>query len=210
MSTIEYNGIILASKSPRRKTLLDMLGVSFTVQPSRIAELPPMGETPGSYSARLALEKAMEVAEENPDDVVIGADTVVAIDDVIMGKPGSKNEASIMLSRLSGEWHEVWTGVCLYHKSSNTQHVKAFCSQVRFKNLSTEEIDAYVQTGEPMDKAGAYAIQGKGNFLVKELKGSFHNVIGLPTLELAKMLEDVGVNIDDKTQNDIPNKWNEN
>ncbi len=210
MSTIEYKGIILASQSPRRKTLLEMLGISFTVIPSHITELPPMGETPGSYSARLALEKAMEIAHDNPDDVVIGADTVVAINDVIMGKPGSPNEASVMLSRLSGEWHEVWTGLCLYHKNSNTQHVKAVCSQVRFKNLSTEEIDAYVKTGEPMDKAGAYAIQGKGQSLVKELKGSFHNVIGLPTLELAKMLEDIGVSIDDQSQKHIPNKWNEN
>jgi len=191
-----YAGIILASQSPRRKILLEKMNIPFRIVPSRIAELPPLGERPGAYSARMAMEKALEVAESHPDHLIIGADTVVSINDTILGKPASTNEAVMMLSRLSGQWHEVWTGICLYHKKSNSQEIKAVCSHVHFRPLSVEEITRYVETGEPMDKAGAYAIQGKGKALVRELKGSYHNVIGLPTLELAKMLQDIGVPID--------------
>lgn len=198
MKPFSYQGIILASQSPRRKVLLEKLNIPFHIIASRIRELPPMGERPNAYSARLALEKAMEVAESYPDHLIIGADTVVAIQDTIMGKPSSKNEAIVMLSRLSGNWHEVWTGICLYHKQSSTQKLRAVCSEVRFRNLSEEEIIQYVETGEPMDKAGAYAIQERGKSLVRELKGSYHNVIGLPTMELGKMLQDLGVSIDSK------------
>ncbi|MBN2327347.1 MAG: septum formation protein Maf [Candidatus Omnitrophica bacterium] len=196
MSSFNFAGIILASQSPRRKTLLEKMNIPFKVAASRIIEIPCRDERPGAYSTRMALEKAMEAADSYPDHLVIGADTVVAVNDMILGKPSSPNEAIVMLSRLSGQWHEVWTGICLYHKKSGAQALKAVCSKVRFKDLTEEEITRYVQTGEPMDKAGAYAIQGKGKDLVRELKGSYHNVIGLPTFELAKMLEDLGVSID--------------
>lgn len=196
MISFKYAGIILASQSPRRKNLLEAMNIPFQVIPSQIAEHPPMGELPGAYSARLALEKAMQVGESNPDHLIIGADTVVAIQDKILGKPSSPQEAGLMLSWLSGRWHEVWTGVCIYHEKSHNQMMKAVCSEVRFKNLSEEEITRYIQSGEPMDKAGAYAIQGLGRVLVRELRGSYHNVIGLPTIELGKMLQDLGVIID--------------
>ncbi|MGC9329364.1 MAG: Maf family protein [Candidatus Hinthialibacter sp.] len=198
MNSLNYAGIVLASQSPRRKNLLEKMNISFQVAPSRIVEIPCRDERPGAYSTRMALEKAMEVADSYPNHLIIGADTVVAINGVILGKPSSPNEAIVMLSRLSGQWHEVWTGLCLYHKKSNTQELKAVCSKVRFKDLSEEEITRYIQTGEPMDKAGAYAIQGEGKALIRELKGSYHNVIGLPTFELAKMLENVGVSIDNR------------
>lgn len=206
MTSIKYAGIILASQSPRRKTLLEQMNIPFQVIPSRIAELPPMGELPGSYSARMAFEKALEVGDSNPDYLIIGADTVVSIQDKILGKPASLIEAAVMLSQLSGRWHEVWTGVCLYHGTSHTQVIKAVCSQVRFRSLSEEEINRYVQSGESMDKAGAYAIQGKGKALVRELKGSYHNVIGLPTIELGKMLLDFGVEIDTRSV-EAPNEF---
>lgn len=196
MTINNYQGVILASESPRRKQLLEKMLRSFQVMPSNIRELPPMGERPNTYASRLALEKALKIGQMHPQHVVIGADTVVAIHDEVLGKPSSKNEACVMLSRLSGAWHEVWTGICVYHHASSTQIVKAVCSHVCFKKISLEEIEEYVRSGEPMDKAGAYAIQGLGKKLVKELRGSYHNVIGLPTIELAKILENVGVPID--------------
>lgn len=192
-------GIVLASQSPRRKMLLEKLNVAFQVVPSRLAELPPMGERPNAYAARMALEKAVKVGQFFPDHLVIGADTVVAIQDVILGKPKSPQEAVLMLSRLSGQVHEVWTGICVYHARSGTEIVKAVSTAVRFRELTQDEIDAYVQSGEPMDKAGAYAIQGLGKSLVRDLKGSYHNVIGLPTMELGKILEQIGVPIDSKS-----------
>jgi septum formation protein len=169
------------------------MDVDFQVIPSGLVEMPPMGDTPNAYSARMAMEKAVKIGQDHPEHLVIGADTVVAIDDHVMGKPASKQEASVMLSRLSGRWHEVWTGFCVYCCQHNIQIVKAVKSSVRFRDLTLDEIEQYIDTGEPMDKAGAYAIQGQGNTLVKEIKGSYHNVIGLPTLELGKALDELGI-----------------
>lgn len=152
-----------------------------------------MDETPGSYAARLALEKATKVGMENPEHLVIGADTVVALEGEIMGKPGTTEEAHSMLNRLSGNWHDVWTGVCLYNQQYLLEMVRAVRTAVRFKDLSEKEVVEYVETGEPMDKAGAYAIQGRGNVLVREIKGSYENVVGLPTLELGRMLQELGL-----------------
>jgi septum formation protein len=198
MNLVSLEGIILASESPRREQLLKSMDLEFQVIPSGLVEMPPMGDAPGAYSSRMAMEKAMKVGQDYPNHLIIGADTVVAVDDTIMGKPGSKDEASVMLSRLSNRWHEVWTGVCVYCQSQSIQVVKAVCSRVRFRDLTLQEIETYVETGEPMDKAGSYAIQGKGGQLVKEIKGSYHNVIGLPTLELAKILKELGI-----PQNDL-------
>lgn len=187
-----FKGIILASQSPRRQVLLKQMGVSFTTIPSGLAELPPVGEAPGAYAARIALEKAVKVAEQHPDHLVIGADTVVSNGEWIMGKPANRNEAAIMLSRLSGRWHEVWTGLCVFCLSGKIEVVKAVRTAVLFRRLSQQEIEDYVDTGEPMDKAGAYAIQGLGKSLVREIQGSYHNVVGLPTVELGKILNDLG------------------
>lgn len=191
-----FEGIILASQSPRRKKLLEKMDLVFQVIPSDLVEMPPMGDKPNAYSSRTALEKAIKVGERYPNHLIIGADTVVALQDRIMGKPKSKEEASLMLSRLSNQWHEVWTGYCVYNKAKSIQIVKAVCSHVLFRNLTVEEIDAYVATGEPEDKAGSYAIQGQGKALVKKIKGSYHNIIGLPTIELGKTLYQLGISID--------------
>jgi septum formation protein len=203
MSQFSYDGIILASQSPRRKKLLEMMNLSFQVIPSKINELPPMGERPNTYAARLSLEKAMKVGEEYQNHIVIGADTVVAIGEKILGKPSSINEAIVMLNQLSNEWHEVWTGICVYHHKNSIQTVKAICSNVCFKALSQDEIDEYVASKEPFDKAGAYAIQGKAKKFIKELRGSYHNVVGLPTIELGKVLENIGVAIDSNIKETI-------
>ncbi len=189
-----YQGIILASASPRRKTLLNQMGVEFSIIPSGVDETEPLDELPGPYCARLAIEKAAAVGFQYPEYLVIGADTVVALGDRIMGKPNNTDEAFDMLTTLSGQWHEVWTGVCLFQQQNEIQRVKAVQSHVKFKDLNKDDIDSYINTGEPMDKAGAYAIQGIGAKLVKEVKGSYHNVIGLPTHDLGAMFDELGVN----------------
>ncbi len=188
-----FEGIILASQSPRRKKLMEKLGIPFVIQTSKFTEFPPMGDLPNAYSSRMALEKAITVGSQFPDHLVIGADTVVAVDDHIMGKPKNNEEAALMLSRLSNRWHEVWTGICVYNQKRDIEVVKAIRSSVCFKKLSENDIEDYILTGEPMDKAGAYAIQEGGKGFVKEIQGSYHNIIGLPTLELSRILYELGV-----------------
>jgi len=196
MDSSKFAGIILASQSPRRQKLLEQMGVAFEVIPSELAEMPVMGDRPNVYVARMALEKALKVAHSYPDHLIIGADTIVAWEDRILGKPATGQEAALMLSLLSGCWHDVWTGLCVCCRKQNIQIVKAAHSSVHFRNVTEAEINEYVETGEPMDKAGAYAIQGKGKKFIKEIQGSYHNIVGLPTLELAKIFETVGIAID--------------
>lgn len=198
-----FAGIILASESPRRQDLLNQMGVEFIVIPSGIDEDEPLDELPGPYCARLAVQKAEAVGHYKPEHLVLGADTVVALGDRIMGKPKNKDDAAEMLRTLSGQWHEVWTGMCLFQKMQEIQLVKSVRSNVKFKDLSHDEIDCYIETGEPMDKAGSYAIQGIGAKLVREVNGSYHNVIGLPTSELGSMFEQLGVCIDLKIDENI-------
>mgnify|MGYP006274045187 CR=1 FL=1 len=188
-----YAGIILASQSPRRQQLMEQMGVAFRVQASNMPEMPSMGERPNAFAVRMALEKAVKVGENQPDFLVIGADTVVAIGDQILGKPKSRQEAAMMLSQLSKQWHEVWTGICVYCRAQNIQINRAACTEVCFRELPMDEIEAYVATGEPDDKAGSYAIQGEAKKFVREIRGSYHNVIGLPTIELGKILYELGV-----------------
>lgn len=190
---MKFAGIILASQSPRRQKLLSDMGLVFEIVPSGVVEDPPLDELPGPYSARMAIQKALAVGNTHPEHLVIGSDTVVALGDRIMGKPESEDDARSMLSSLSGHWHEVWTAICLHQRLMEIQAVKAVKSEVRFRDLSEAEIHSYIETGEPMDKAGSYAIQGKGAAMVKEIRGSYHNVIGLPTHELGRMLEALGV-----------------
>ncbi len=187
MSSSKFAGIILASESPRRKKLMEKLEAGFTVVPSGLAEIPPMGDAPGAYASRMAMEKAVKVAQTYQEHIVIGADTIVALGERIMGKPQCQKEATLMLSILSGQWHDVWTGLCVMCLNKNIQVVKAVKSSVLFRDLTLEQIEKYVQTGEPMDKAGSYAIQGKGKEFVRQIKGSYHNIIGLPTLELERI-----------------------
>ena len=180
--------LILASKSPRRRYLLKQAGLSFSVIPSTVDEKSVAMTSPEKYVRDLAEAKAREVAKKYPESWVIGADTIVRINGMILGKPGSKSEARKMLQRLSGKIHEVLTGYticCLAKKRNFSETIK---TEVLFKHLTDEEIEWYIQSKEPLDKAGAYAIQGLGTFLVKSIKGSYTNVVGLPVCEVIEYL----------------------
>ena len=183
--------MILASQSPRRRELLGQMGFSFTVRPAKGEELPHPELTPAQLVEELARQKALEVsAEAETDDVVVAADTVVAIDGKVLGKPHDKVHAAQMLSALSGREHTVYTGVAV--KRGETLLVEHEATQVRFRPLTEREIDLYIQTGEPMDKAGSYGIQGYGALLVEGIRGDYFNVVGLPICRLGRMLAQVG------------------
>ncbi len=185
--------LILASQSPRRKYLLEQAGLTFRVIPSRIDEsaLPP--SAPADYVRQLAEAKALDVAVTHADSWVLGADTIVAVDDRMLGKPGSARDARAMLQRLSGKTHQVYTGYCLTHQRSARHIADTARTDVVFKSLTDREIDWYIGTGEPFDKAGAYAIQGLGTFLVRRISGSYTNVVGLPVCEVVEILLREGV-----------------
>ena len=148
---------------------------------------------PDSYVSKLAKSKAFDISARHPDAWVIGADTIVLIDNTILGKPGSNAQARSMLKQLSGKTHQVLTGYCICCKNKNTVFSETAKTDVHFKSLSDAEIDWYIQTGEPFDKAGAYAIQGIGTFLVKRINGSYTNVVGLPVCEVIEFLMQSGI-----------------
>lgn len=180
--------LVLASASPRRRELLAELGETFEVRPADADERPLPGEKPEAMVIRLALAKARAAAGEG--EVALGADTVVALGDEIFGKPADAAEASAMLARLSGRAHDVWTGVALVAKESATTRERACAerSRVVFRPLAAEEIAAYVASGEPLDRAGAYAIQGGAAPFVASLEGSWSNVVGLPVERVRELL----------------------
>ncbi len=187
--------IVLASGSPRRRQLLEQIGLTgFRVLPSDADESLPDGIAPGEAVERLSARKGAAVAAQaRPGALVIAADTVVALDGAILGKPRDEGEAREMLSALSGRTHQVYTGVSLFHPGGRrTEHE---VTAVTFRPLSQEEIAAYVATGEPMDKAGAYGIQGLGALLVERLEGDYFNVMGLPLCRLGRMLAAAGVRL---------------
>jgi len=177
---------VLASSSPRRRDLLGLLCSNFEVIPSQIEEFQRPGESPIQMVQRLAKEKAIAVHNSRPESLVIGADTVVVCEGQILGKPGSPDEARAMLQKLSGRTHEVMTGLCVL--KGETVAVDAARTLVRFSLLSVEEIEDYLATGEPFDKAGAYATQGKAARFVETIEGCFFNVVGLPVSLLYRML----------------------
>jgi septum formation protein len=177
---------VLASSSPRRRDLLGLLCSNFEVIPSQIEEFQQPGESPIQMVQRLAKEKAIAVHNSRPESLVIGADTVVVCEGQILGKPGSPDEARAMLQKLSGRTHEVMTGLCVL--KGETVAVDAARTLVRFSLLSVEEIEDYLATGEPFDKAGAYATQGKAARFVEAIEGCFFNVVGLPVSLLYRML----------------------
>jgi septum formation protein len=180
--------LILASSSPRRRELLTQAGFSFRVHPAQIPEDPQPGEDPIAYVTRLAREKAQAVYNELDDSeaVVLGADTTVTLDQAILGKPA---DAARMLRQLSGRTHRVITGVAAV--TAKAVQVAAEVTAVRFLTLSEEEIAAYVATGEPMDKAGAYAIQGRAARWIPRIDGCYFNVVGLPLALVSTLLESV-------------------
>lgn len=178
--------IILASNSPRRRELLAHITRDFTVQGTDVDESLPAGIAPAAAVEQLSLRKALPL--NNGAQIVIGADTVVAVDGMILGKPADEAEARQMLARLSGRWHSVFTGVSLVQ---GEWHLTFSCeTRVRFFDLTAAEIDAYIATGECMDKAGAYGIQGYGSLLVQEIQGDYFNVVGLPVSRLYRALND--------------------
>lgn len=194
MQTSDNNTqLILASKSARRRYLLGQAGLHFSVIPSQVDESSIAVSSPELYAKQLAEAKAMDVAQNHPESWVIGADTIVLIDGLILGKPESKQHAVEMLNRLSGQTHQVITGYCICRKSSGKCIIDSVKTDVTFKTLSDREIEWYTHTSEPFDKAGAYAIQGFGTFLVKSIHGSYSNVVGLPVCEVIEHLIREGV-----------------
>ena len=184
--------MILASKSPRRYELLKQMGLDFDVIPSGVKEDFVQGETPEDHVIRLAEAKALEVGSRYPDCWVIAADTIVYINGSILGKPKSREEALEMLRRLSGQEHWVLTGFSVRHLAKGIGDKEAVQTAVKVKTLSPVEMEWYIQTGEPFDKAGGYAIQGAGSFMIESIRGSYTNVVGLPLCELIQMLTRFG------------------
>ena len=185
--------IILASKSPPRRYVMERAGLEFSVIPSGITEDSVSSDSPESYARILAEYKAKDVSRTHPDSWVIGADTIVFIDNTILGKPGSPDEARKMLRRLSAKTHQVITGYCICCKAENRFFSDSIKTDVLFKELTDDEIQWYIHTGEPFDKAGSYAIQGLGTFLVKRINGSYTNVVGLPVCEIVEFLINEGI-----------------
>jgi septum formation protein len=182
---------ILASSSPRRQQLLRQIGLEFDVVSSEVEEDVIKGESPKDHVLRLAELKARKVGKIYPDQWVIGADTVVSIDGRILGKPKTDQEAYHMLNMLSGRDHLVVTGVSVCHEAKRKGETIAVETSVRIKTLNPDEITWYIRTGEPFDKAGGYAIQGRGAFMVQRIDGSYTNVVGLPLCELLELLNRV-------------------
>lgn len=178
--------LILASASPRRAELLRNAGISFTVDPAHVPEEPSPGELPLAYAQRLARDKALAVLARHPEDTVVGADTVVVVDEHLLEKPSDAEDAARMLHLLSGRTHEVITGVCV--ANCGFEQTEAEVTQVSFAPISDDEIAAYIRTGEPMDKAGAYAIQGIASRWAKRIDGCYFNVVGLPVPRVYKLL----------------------
>lgn len=181
--------IILASSSPRRKEILGNTNLKFKIIKSNIDEVILSKESPYQVVMRLAYEKSMDIAYSNRDKLIIGADTVVCLDDVILGKPKDELEAIEMIKKLSGKTHQVITGISLINLNANKKIIDYVVSYVKFKNLSHEDVMDYIQTNESLDKAGAYGIQGYGALLVEEIKGDYFNIVGLPISKLSDLLK---------------------
>jgi nucleoside triphosphate pyrophosphatase len=205
-----FRMLILASASPRRQDLLRSARILFSVQPADIDETPLAGESARGYAERLAREKALAVFQNRPQDFVLGADTIVVIDDKILGKPRDGDDAMLMLRMLSGRTHTVITGVCLVGPAASSQlpvgskikkriarpvageKTASETTSVTMCKISEEEIREYVATGEPMDKAGAYAIQGIASRWIPRIDGDYSNVVGLPVAMVYAMLRERG------------------
>lgn len=180
--------IVLASSSPRRKELLETAGIDFVIDVAGVEEIP-VGNTVAEKVMSLAQQKCMPVYEKRQEDCVIGADTVVAFDDKILGKPKNAEDAKNMLRMLSGREHYVYTGVCIAYKGE--KYIFAEKTAVKFFDLTEREIEDYVNTKEPMDKAGSYGIQGLGCTLVERIEGDYFNVVGLPVAKTVRKLREI-------------------
>ena len=184
---------VLASGSPRRRELLEKAGYEFDVVAPVVAEISGVWLTIGETTVSNALRKAMEVAQGAPDSVVLGADTMVALDGHVIGKPADLANAAQILRLLSGRAHEVWTSVFVCHPASGRRHGFQEVSQVRFRKLNRSAIAKYLAKIDPLDKAGAYAAQGHGAEIIERIEGSYSNVVGLPMEETARVLRAFGI-----------------
>ena len=178
--------IILASASPRRRELMNLITANFTAVSADIDETIPKNVSPQGASEYLARLKAERVSQDHPDEIVIGCDTTVVLEGEIFGKPADRNECFRFLAKLAKKTHQVITGCCIIYKNKNVSFSEI--TNVTFKNLSISEIEAYISTGEPFDKAGGYGIQGKGALLAEKIEGDFFNIVGLPVSKLAEEL----------------------
>lgn len=183
--------VVLASASPRRRQLLDLIGITHEVRPSNIDETMRPRETPRRHAERLAREKATAIAKRDPDLITIAADTIVVVNRKVLGKPKDADDAARMLALLSGREHVVTTAVAVSRGKKLRSAVEEV--RVRFRRLRDDEIEAYIATGEPMDKAGAYGIQGYGATIVERIEGDYFAVMGLPIVRLVGLLRDVGI-----------------
>jgi septum formation protein len=178
--------LVLASASPRRSELLHNAGISFMLDPAHVPEVPLQQEAPLAYAQRLARDKAIAVFSRHPNDTVLGADTVVVVDEHLLEKPADSNDAARMLRLLSGRSHQVITGVCVV--APGFERTEAEVTKVWFSQLSDAEIADYVRSGEPMDKAGAYGIQGIASRWIGRIEGCYFNVVGLPVQRVYRLL----------------------
>jgi septum formation protein len=183
--------VVLASSSPRRRELLNLIGIAHEVRPSNLDESMRPRETPRRHAERLARDKASAVAMRDPDLITIAADTIVVINRKVLGKPVDKDDATRMLSMLSGREHTVITAVAVSRGKKLRSAIEEV--KVKFRRLREDEIEAYIATGEPMDKAGAYGIQGYGATIVERVEGDYFAVMGLPLVRLIGLMRDVGV-----------------
>jgi septum formation protein len=189
------DSLVLASASPRRKELLEQIGLEFSVMPSSVAETTRPDETPSDLVIRLSLAKARDIAERSDIQArwIIGSDTVVVCNEQILGKPADDQDAAAMLRQLSGTSHLVVSGFAVIDRRQQTRRAEAVITKVHFRQLTEAEIARYIATGEPADKAGAYAIQGIGACFVNGIEGSYSNVVGLPLCRLTLALKELGV-----------------
>lgn len=183
---------ILASASPRRQELLQSVGLKFKIIPAHVDENYRAGESPRQHVKRLSIDKAIIIARQYPEAWVLGADTIVVIDGLILGKPKDKPQARKMLQKLSGREHTVFTGFTIAHVAAKIYKTKVIQSAVQFKIISPQEMDWYVASDEPYDKAGGYAVQGQGSYFIRSIRGSYTNVIGLPLCEVLEELKSFG------------------
>lgn len=188
MKILYQRNLILASKSPRRKELLGQAGLNFSIIPSGFDEDAVLIKEPAGYAMYLAQNKALDIARQYPERVIIGADTIVIIGGIVLNKPKDKNHAREMLLRLSGNTHQVITGFSIVCEAENHKYTSFCQTDVIFKALSQAEIEWYIDTDEPYDKAGGYAIQGLGSFMIEKVNGSYTNVVGLPVCEVLDYL----------------------
>jgi len=180
---------ILASASPRREDLLRSVGLTFKILPAHVDETYRPGETPAAHVKRLSQDKAGVIATRHPKALVLGADTIVVIDGLILGKPKNKKQARDMLQRLSNRTHTVFTGFTLASMDAGISQTRVVRSSVQFKQITSDEMDWYIHCDEPYDKAGGYAVQGRGAYFIKAIRGSYTNVIGLPLCEVLEELK---------------------